>query len=187
MKQYLLMEKRMLKLYFVSVILLFGFVINGDNFTTVYAFTNNYKQQKDDNKKAPDFTLKDTDGNEVTLSDYKGKIIILDFWATWCGPCRMSIPDLISIQSEYKDNLVIIGISLDDGRTQDNVKPFMNSVGINYPVVFGTMDVVIDYGNIYAIPTSFIIDQSGNIVKSHIGLVPKEIIEGEIDSLLGKT
>jgi thiol-disulfide isomerase/thioredoxin len=177
----------MIKYFFFTLILLFVFEINGDNSNTTYALENAYKQQKDGNKKAPDFTLKDTDGNEVTLSDYKGKIIILDFWATWCGPCRMSIPDLISIQSKYKDDLIIIGISLDDGRTQGNVKPFMNSVGINYPVVFGTMDVVNDYGNIYAIPTSFIIDQSGNIVNSHIGLVPKENIEGEIDLLLGKT
>ena len=177
----------MLKCFFVSVILLFGFIINSSNSKTVYALTNDYKQQKDDNKKAPNFTLMDINGNEVTLSDYKGKVVILDFWATWCGPCRMSIPDLISIQSEYQDDLVIIGISLDDGRTLGDVKPYANSVGINYPVVFGTMDVVNDYGNIYAIPTSFIIDQSGKIVTSHIGLVPKKIIKGEINSLLGKT
>ena len=177
----------MIKYFFISMILSFTFFSNGNNSDKIYALTNNHNVQKDDNKKAPDFALKDPDGKEVKLSDYKGKVVILDFWATWCPPCREGIPDLVSIQSKYKNNLVVIGISLDDESTQGDIPSFMKSFGINYPVVFGTMDVVNDYGNIEAIPTSFIIDQSGKIINSHIGLVPKEIIEGEIDSLLDKT
>jgi len=138
-----------------------------------------------DTKKAPDFTLLSIDGKEINLSDYKGKIVILDFWATWCGPCRRGVPDLVSIQKSYGDKVAIIGISLDDERTKNDIIPFMKEYGINYPVVYGTSDVVRNYGNIQAIPTSFIIDQEGNIIDKYIGLVSKEIYVGRIEALLG--
>jgi len=135
-------------------------------------------------QKAPDFTLYDLEGGKVKLSDYYGKIVILNFWATWCPPCRKEIPDLISIQNEYKDDLVVIGISLDQPSTQNDLQPFIDYFGINYPVVLGTLEVVIAYGNIQAIPTSFIIDREGNIINKHIGLVPKSILIEEIISIL---
>ena len=138
-----------------------------------------------ESKKAPGFTLVSTDGKEINLADYKGKVVILDFWATWCGPCRRGVPDLVSIQKNYKDNVVVIGISLDDDRTKRDILPFMTEYGVNYPIVFGTSEVVMNYGNIRAIPTSFIIDQKGNIVDKHIGLVPKETYEKRIKGLLG--
>ncbi|UCH66616.1 MAG: TlpA family protein disulfide reductase, partial [Ignavibacterium sp.] len=125
-----------------------------------------------EDEKAPDFTLLTLNGEEVKLTDYEDKIVILDFWATWCGPCRKGIPDLVSIQKEYKDDVVVIGISLDQPSTQRNIEPFINHFGINYPIVLGTIDVVVAYGNIQAIPTSFIIDKERNIVKKHVGLVP---------------
>ena len=137
-----------------------------------------------DDEKAPDFKLLTLNGEEVKLTDYSGKIVILDFWATWCGPCRKGIPDLVSIQNEYKDELVVIGISLDQPSTQQNLQPFIDHFSINYPIVLGTLDVVVAYGNIQAIPTSFIIDGERNIVKKHIGLVPKATIVEEINSLL---
>jgi thiol-disulfide isomerase/thioredoxin len=137
-----------------------------------------------ENEKAPDFTLLTLNGEEVKLTDYKDMIVILDFWATWCGPCRRGIPDLVSIQKEYKDDVVVIGISLDQPSTQRNIKPFIDHFGINYPIVLGTIDVVVAYGNIQAIPTSFIIDGERNIVKKHVGLVPKATIVKEINSLL---
>jgi len=135
--------------------------------------------------KAPDFTLVSTDGKKINLSDYKGKVVILDFWATWCGPCRRGIPDLVSIQKSYKDKIVVIGISLDDNRTKNDIIPFMKEYGVNYPVVYGNSEVVMNYGNISAIPTSFIIDQKGNLVDKYIGLVSKEIYLNRIKGLLG--
>jgi len=139
-----------------------------------------------DDKKAPDFKLLTLNGEEIKLTDYSGKIVILDFWATWCGPCRKGIPDLISIQNEYKDEIVVIGISLDQPSTQPNLQPFIDQFSINYPIVLGTIDVVSAYGNIQAIPTSFIIDGERNIVKKHVGLVSKATIVEEINSLLNQ-
>jgi thiol-disulfide isomerase/thioredoxin len=136
---------------------------------------------------APDFTLYTLDGKEVKLSDYLGKVVILDFWATWCAPCRKGIPDLISIQNKYKDDLVVIGISLDQPATQDQLIPFIKNYGINYPIVLGNIEVSAAYGNIQAIPTSFIIDQEGNIINKHIGLVPKSTLIEEINLLLRGT
>lgn len=139
-----------------------------------------------DNKKAPDFALKTLEGKTVKLSDYKGKIIIIDFWATWCPPCRKGIPDLIELQKAYSKDLVVVGISLDQERTLKDLKPFIENYGINYPVVLGNEKVVKDYGGINAIPTSFIVDQKGFIIDSHVGLVPKTVYENKIKMLLGK-
>lgn len=139
-----------------------------------------------DKKKAPDFALKTLEGKTIKLSDYKGKIIIIDFWATWCPPCRKGIPDLIELQKVYSKDLVIVGISLDQERTLKDLKPFIENYGINYPVVLGNEKVVKDYGGINAIPTSFIVDQKGFIIDSHVGLVPKAVYEDKIKMLLGK-
>jgi thiol-disulfide isomerase/thioredoxin len=134
---------------------------------------------------APDFTLNLTNNKEIKLSDHKGKIVIIDFWATWCGPCRRGIPDLVDIQKKYEKDLVIIGISLDT-ETKPDVIPFMKQYKINYPIAYGTMEVVTAYGNIQAIPTSFIIDQSGKIVDKQIGLVDKSVYINKINQLLKK-
>lgn len=159
-----------------------------DNSTAKLGFTNNNlpvtaKSNLGDNS-APDFTLYTLDGEEVRLSDYLGKVVIIDFWATWCAPCRKGIPDLVSIQNEFKDDLVVIGISLDQPSTQDQLIPFIEHFGINYPVVLGNIEVSDAYGNIQAIPTSFIIDQEGYIINKHIGLIPKSKLLEEINSLL---
>lgn len=140
-----------------------------------------------DGKKAADFELKTLEGKSIKLSDYQGKIVIIDFWATWCPPCRKGIPDLVELQNEYKDKLVVIGVSLDQQNTIQELDPFMKKYGINYPVVLGTQQVVMDYGNIQAIPTSFLVDQSGNIVDTHVGLVPKSTYSNMIDKLLKKS
>lgn len=139
-----------------------------------------------DNKKAPDFALKTLEGKVVKLSDYKGKIVIIDFWATWCPPCRKGIPDLIELQKTYSKDLVIIGISLDQERTLKDLKPFIENYKINYPVVLGDEKVVKNYGGVNAIPTSFIVDQKGFIIDSHVGLVPKAVYEDKIKMLLSK-
>lgn len=137
-------------------------------------------------EKAADFSLKTTDGKTLKLSDYKNKIVILDFWATWCPPCRKGIPDLVAIQKEYKKDVVIIGISLDRENTLRDVAPFIKEYKINYPVVYGNAEVVKAYGGVQAIPTSFIIDKKGNVVDTHVGLVSKETYTDKIKSLLKK-
>jgi len=124
------------------------------------------------NTGTPDFSLLSVDGKTVKLSDYKGKIVIVDFWATWCGPCRKGIPDLIEIQKEFKDDVVVIGISLDRDTKQD-VPKFVKNYGINYSIVYGDGKVDRNFGGIEAIPTAFVIDRKGNIVDKHVGLVPK--------------
>ena len=135
---------------------------------------------------APDFSLVDTQGKKVSLSQFKGKVVIIDFWATWCPPCRRGVPDLISLKKEFKNKIAIIGISLDVD-TKKDVVPFIKNYGINYPVVYATNQVVQDYGNVEAIPTSFIIDRNGKIVKQHVGLTPKGILVDEITKLLKKS
>ncbi len=137
-------------------------------------------------RKAPDFSLKSVDGKVVKFSDFKNKIVIVDFWATWCPPCRRGIPDLISIQNEFKNDVVIIGISLDGDKTIKDVPGFIKDYGINYPVVYGDEKTVIAYGGIEAIPTSFVIDKKGNIVDQHVGLVDKNVYVNKIKELLKK-
>lgn len=139
---------------------------------------------KIDENKAPDFTLKTSDGKTIKLSDYKGKVVIIDFWATWCPPCRKGIPDLISIQKEYKKDVVIIGISLDGEKTVKDVPGFVKDYGINYPIVYGDEKIVNAYGGIQGIPTAFVVDKKGNIVDKHVGLVPKDTYVNKIKELL---
>ncbi|MHC1738949.1 MAG: TlpA family protein disulfide reductase [Ignavibacteriaceae bacterium] len=122
--------------------------------------------------KAPEFSLVSVDGKTVKLSDFKGKIVIVDFWATWCPPCRKGIPDLIAIQKEFPNDVVVIGVSL-DRETKSDVPSFVKNYGINYPIVYGDGKVDRSFGGIEAIPTAFVIDKKGNIVDKHIGLVSK--------------
>ncbi len=116
-----------------------------------------------DGRIAPDFSLTSTDGKMIKLSDYRGKVVVVDFWATWCPPCKAEIPDFIKLYSQHKDEgLQMIGISLDEGGLKD-VKPFMKEYGINYPIVMGTEEVVSAYGGIRGIPTTFVIDKTGHV------------------------
>jgi thiol-disulfide isomerase/thioredoxin len=141
---------------------------------------------KNDDNKAPDFTLLSTEGKDIKLSSYKGKVVILDFWATWCGPCRKGIPDLVELQKEFGKDIVVIGISLDQD-TKGEVVPFMQHFGINYPIAYGTLEVTQQYGGVEAIPTSFVINKNGEIVDRHVGLVPKSEYSDLINKLLNKT
>ena len=133
---------------------------------------------------APDFKLTTLDGKPVTLADSHGKVILLNFWATWCGPCRAEIPDLIELQNKYKDKLQILGLIVDDD-DQDAIKEFIEKVGINYPVAIASNDIRFQYGGIAALPTSFVLDSEGRIVQKHEGLRDPLLYETEIRSLLG--
>jgi len=133
---------------------------------------------------APDFNLTALDGKAVTVAGSKGKVILLNFWATWCGPCRAEIPDLIELQNKYKDRLQILGLVVDDD-DQDAIKEFTEKFGINYPVALATNDIRMQYGGIVALPTSFVLDAEGRIVQKHEGLRDPVLYETEIRALLG--
>ena len=133
---------------------------------------------------APEFKLTGLDGKPVTLADSKGKVILLNFWATWCGPCRAEIPDLVELQDKYKERLQILGLVVDDD-DEDAIKDFVEKFGINYPVALATNDIRMQYGGIAALPTSFVLDAEGRIVQKHEGLRDPILYETEIRSLLG--
>ncbi len=135
---------------------------------------------------APAFSLRDISGKTVTLSQFKGKVVILDFWATWCPPCREEIPHLVDFYNRYKGKgVVIVGVALDDEGLRV-VKPFVEKHKINYPVVIADDAVQSAYGPIQGIPTKFIIDQNGNIVAKLIGYQEIQAIEKKVKRLLGK-
>ena len=120
-----------------------------------------------------DFTLLDLDGNEVSLSDFKGKIVVLNFWATWCQPCKAEIPDFVEVYNLYKDkNVQFLGISDDNVKS---LKKFAKSYGINYPVlVDGTIDSISYYWRIRGIPTTYIVDTNGKVIDYHVGMLAKD-------------
>ncbi|MDI6792749.1 MAG: TlpA disulfide reductase family protein [bacterium] len=135
---------------------------------------------------APDFTLDKLEGGVLTLSDLVGKVVILDFWATWCPPCRMEIPGFVELYSKYKGKGVeIIGLSL-DRQGESVVRSFAQQHQINYPLVMATPEIVMAYGGVQSIPTTFLIDRQGNIANRHIGFAAKDVFESEINALLAK-
>ena len=131
-----------------------------------------------------DFTLKDLDGKNVKLESYKGKVVLLNFWATWCGPCKAEIPGFIELQAKYKDKLTIIGYNVDDDAPK--AKAFATEYKMNYPVLLGESreDVQDAYGPIWGIPASFIISKDGKVCRKHLGIAPKNVFEKEIVALM---
>ena len=131
---------------------------------------------------AAGLNLRDINGNMVNLSEYKGKVIILDFFATWCPPCKAEIPDFIELQRQYgSQGFTMIGISLSK---LGEVKGFAEDFGINYPVLIDDGYASAVYGPIRSIPTTFIIDRNFKVVKKYIGYKPKEVFEADIRELL---
>lgn len=131
-----------------------------------------------------DFKLKDLDGKEVELASFKGKVVLLNFWATWCGPCKAEIPGFVELQEKYRDKLTIIGYSVDD--TAELAKKYAAEYKMNYPILLGEgrEDVQDAYGPIWGIPASFLIDKDGNVCRKHMGIAPKAVFEKEIVALL---
>ena len=133
---------------------------------------------------APDFALKDLNGRTYRLADLKGRVVLLNFFATWCGPCRQEIPDFVQLHKRFNGKgLEIIGVSL-DMEAGAVLGPFINRYGITYPIVLGTREVVVDYGGIKGIPTTFVIDDKGEISDYFVGLQPRHVIEESVIRLL---
>ena len=133
---------------------------------------------------APAWKLKDVDGNVVSSDQFKGKVLVVDFWATWCGPCRTEIPGYVALQKKYRDaGLVVIGVSLDQ-QGPGVVKKFITTQKVDYQIVMGTDEVVEAFGGMDAIPTTFIIDRDGNIRDRKVGAEPAEEFEGRLKEFL---
>ena len=126
----------------------------------------------------PALSMQDLDGRTITTDDLRGKVTLVNFWATWCGPCRAEIPDLVKLQARYPDHLQIIGVSADEGPVQV-VEDFATEFGINYPIVMGTPELSRAFPGVMALPTSFIVDPEGRVVQTHIGLVSPGVLEQE--------
>jgi len=131
-----------------------------------------------------DFMIKDLDDKDVSLASFKGKVVLLNFWATWCGPCKAEIPGFVELQARYKDKLVVLGFSVDD--PADKARAFANEYKINYPILLGhgREDVQDAYGPIWGIPASFVISKDGRVCRKHLGIAPKAVFEKEIVALM---
>jgi cytochrome c biogenesis protein CcmG/thiol:disulfide interchange protein DsbE len=126
---------------------------------------------------APDFVLKDLNGNKITLDDFAGKVLFINFWATWCPPCREEIPGFVNIYEIYNDQgMEILGVSLDQ-KGKEVVKRFAEMYGVNYPMAMGTNQFIQDYQPGQYIPTTIIIDRGGKIRHRHVGYLDKTILE----------
>jgi len=133
---------------------------------------------------APDFELASLDGRKVKLSDYRGKAVLLNFWATWCSPCKVEMPWFVDLQKKYgNDGLVVLGVAMDDS---DNTKiaQFASEMGVNYPILLGTEKVSDQYGNVQFLPTTFYIDREGRIIGKGTGLLGRGEIEENIQKAL---
>jgi peroxiredoxin len=134
--------------------------------------------------RAPDFELTSLDGKRVKLSDYRGKAVLLNFWATWCSPCKVEMPWFVDLQKKYgADGLVVVGVAMDDTDTP-KIAQFASEMGVNYPVLLGTDKVSEDYGNVQYLPTTFYIDREGKIIGKGTGLLGRDEVEQSVQKAL---
>ncbi len=135
-------------------------------------------------KGAPDFALQDANGDSVKLSSLRGKVVLLNFWATWCGPCQMEIPWFVGFEQQYRSKgLEVVGVSMDEDGWKV-IKPYLKSHNVNYRVLLGNDAVTQLYGGVDSLPTTFLVDREGRIAKVHVGLAGKNEYQEEIQQLL---
>jgi cytochrome c biogenesis protein CcmG/thiol:disulfide interchange protein DsbE len=167
----------------VSTAVLLGCFVQGCSRQEVSVKAASLKPDKERHD-APDFALKDADGRTVRLSDYRGKVVLLDFWATWCGPCKIEIPWFMELERQNKDRgFAVLGVSMDD-EGWEVVKPFLSDLGVNYRVVIGNDTTSQLYGGIDALPTTFLIDRTGKIAAVHVGLANRKDFQDGVEQLL---
>jgi cytochrome c biogenesis protein CcmG/thiol:disulfide interchange protein DsbE len=136
-------------------------------------------------KLAPEFDLKGADGGRVKLANYQGKVVLVNFWATWCGPCKVEIPWFVEFQRTYKDRgFTVVGLSVDEDGW-NAVKPYAERRKINYPTAIVNQQLLESYGGVSSLPTTFVVDQKGRIAAAHVGLVSKATYQKAIEELLG--
>src|SRR5262249_4542112 len=127
----------------------------------------------------PAFSLQDFSGRPLSPETLKGKVVLINFWATWCGPCREEIPELIALQEHYKDQVVVVGLSVDE-KPAAEVKAFADAQGINYPVAIADLPLQKAFGGVTAVPATFVVNPDGGIVQRHVGLLEPQMTEHEI-------
>jgi peroxiredoxin len=136
---------------------------------------------------APDFDLPGLDGRRVKLSDFRGKAVLLNFWATWCPPCKIEMPWFVDLQKQYgKDGLVVLGVAMDDTEPA-KIAEFAHDMGVNYQVLLGTDKVSDDYGDVQYLPTTFYIDRNGVIVDKAAGLFSRADVENDVKKILASS
>ena len=146
------------------------------------------KARRSSAKPAPEFSLKDANGQTVRLADYRGKVVLLDFWATWCGPCKVEIPWFMEFEKEFKDQgFAVLGVSMDeDGWSA--IKPYVQNMKMNYRVLLGNDAISTAYGGLDSLPTTLLIDREGGIASTHVGVsMGKEEFKDAIVKLLETT
>ncbi len=167
----------------VAVALLLGAGLYIANQRLVVSLSTRHAQAAGDRPLAPNFSLTDLSGQPLNLQDYRGKVVLLDFWATWCGPCRIEIPEFVELQKRYRDQgFSVIGISMDD--TVDPVKEFYQQYKMDYPVAMGDAKLAELYGGVLGLPTTMVIGRDGRIYAKHVGLTDVSVFEAEIKELL---
>ena len=133
---------------------------------------------------APDFELQTLDGSNLRLSSLRGKAVLLNFWATWCGPCKIEMPWFVELQKQYgSEGFQIIGVAMDDASTED-ISAFAKQMGVNYPILLGKEAVGLSYGGVNVLPTTFFLDRSGKIVAREFGLQSRSVFVDHIKDAL---
>jgi peroxiredoxin len=164
----------------ISLMLVFAYKMTGKSPLTVAAPTGA-------GKPAPDFTLQSIDGQTFHLADLRGKAVVVNFWATWCEPCKIEMPWFVELQKQYGPaGLQILGISADEGTSIDELEKFAKGMGVNYPVLLGKEKVAQEYGGIQFLPVTVYVDRNGNVVDKVFGLKGRAEIEDDIKKALGQ-
>ena len=182
--------KRNIIIFLFLVVVISGMLILGRLHSTrssAKAANGNITEGEFIGKPAPDFTLKTLDDKELKLSDLRGKAVVLNFWATWCTPCKAEMPWFVDFQKEYgSQGLQIVGVAMDDSAKEDIAK-FAKDMGVNYPVVLGRESVATQYGGVDFLPTTFYIDRNRNITNRVFGIVDRREAEDSVKKIIASS